>query len=401
MITMTHERATDRLTWWRQPLALALAGSLLLHAVFYGTWQVGRARGWWDFSVPFLNQLLTRLNTLMVNQDQLAAALERHQRRAQEEEMPLMFVDVAPQQATTDAPEKPKFYSALNSTAANQKPTDKDEEMPKLEGQQERIVKTRDVPRNNPAPAVAPAPASPAQPVPEPAVIDADKLQPSAEPETKASGKPEVPDTKVAEAQATKPGSPETLLAQTPTTPKPGDLARALTATQPDKGDGSVKRGDSGEAEPPRPRTVAQARAQLPQDNSIAGQQMKAEGGVRRSRVVSVGTLGTMWGSYDAKLIAIIQNRWFQFLDETPGAFNFGGRVRVKFQLWHDGSIKEFSVEEKPSNLDASIEDELQVYACYKAIIPEQGQLYDPWPPNARKTAGKDYRELRFTFYYN
>ena len=51
-----------------------------------------------------------------------------------EQEMPLMFVDVTPDQATTEAPEDAKFYGASNSQAANPNPTEDDSEMPEIDG---------------------------------------------------------------------------------------------------------------------------------------------------------------------------------------------------------------------------------------------------------------------------
>jgi hypothetical protein len=70
------------------------------------------------------------------------------------------------------------------------------------------------------------------------------------------------------------------------------------------------------------------------------------------------------------------------------------GRVVVKFHLQHDGRITDFEVVENTAG-------ELQAYGCQKAVIRDLGQPYDPWPPSLRKTTAKDYRELRFTFYYN
>jgi len=390
---MNEERTMPRSPWWRQPLALALGFSLLVHATGYSTWRLGDRLGWWDWSVPFLARLLERLNTAMVDQEAIQEAIERQQRVA--EEMPLIFVDVSPDQATADRPDNPKFYSAMNSQAASTVASEQDAEQPKIEGEQDKEVKTFDVPRNDPQPAVQPQPEPVAQTEPEPAVIDPDKLQPSTEPEAKAAGLPEAPVAPVVEAKATQPGSPDDLPVPTPITPKPGDLARSTVKTQPEKGDGAVPRGDNGQAAQPRPRTIAQARAQLPQDPGIVGEKMKLEGASRMQRVTSsFDTEGTPWGSYDAKFIAIVKSQWYHFLDQQPEAFNWAGRVVVKFHLQYDGRITDFEIVENSSG-------EMQGLGARKAILRDFGQPYDPWPPSLRRVTEKDYRELRFTFYYN
>lgn len=381
---------------------MALCVSLLLHALFYGTWRVGRAYGWWRSSLPFLSRLLTRLNAALVDSKKIQEAIER-QRQLAEREVPLAFVDVLPEQATTEAPKKPDFYSSLNSQAASKNAADVDTNKPRIDGEQEKVIKAVDVPRNNPAPEQHPKPV-PAKPARrEPPKLNPDQLQPSAEPEAKTAGRPDAP--QVAETKPTptvKPGAPEPVRVPAPLSPKPGDLVREHVSTQPEKGDGAVPKGDNGEAPRPRPRTIAEAEAQLPQSNEIAGQRMKLEGASRHQRVMpSFNTEGTPWGSYDAKFIAIVTSQWYRFLDQHPEAFNFGGRVVVKFDLYYDGTIKNYKVLERPSDMDPKIEDEMQVYGCSKAILRDLGEPYDPWPPSLRRVTQKDYRELRFTFYYN
>lgn len=386
--------------WWRQPLALALCVSLLLHALFYSTWRVGRALGWWQVSMPFISKFFDRVNSMLVDSKKIEKALKLQ--REANREIPLTFVDVLPQQATTEAPEKPDFYGALNSQAASKEAAEKDSELPKIDGQQDKVFKTVDIARNTPAPVVKaqPAPAIPAKA--KPPTINPDKLQPSAEPDVKTAGRPDVPETTVAKLTPANPGTAEPLRVPAPPSPKPGDLVHEHVNTQPEKGEGVPRRGDNGESPLPRPRTIAAAEAQLPQNNSIAGQKMKLEGSSRRQQLVpSFKTEGTPWGSYDAKFIAIVTSRWYRYLDQHPEAFNFGGRVVVEFRLMYDGSIKDFNVVEKPSDFDSGIEDDLQTYGCLKAVVPEAGNLYDPWPPMLRRITRKDYRELRFTFYYN
>jgi hypothetical protein len=392
---VNEDRRINRENWWRHPLALALGISLLLHAALYGTWRAGRALGWWEVSLPFLSRMLNHLNSILADSEEIEAALERQRQRAAEE-LPLMFVEVSPDQATAERPDIPEFYSALNAVAASEEASNEDRETPAIDGEQDKEFKTLDVARNTPQPPVQTPPEQAPQPEPEPAVIDADRLQPEPDPaETPAEGDPEAPETQVAEAEATQPGSPDPLRLPAPVTPKPGDLARAPVNVQPAKGDGAVRKGEDGETPQPRPRTIAQARAQLPQDSGIPGERMKLEGASRVQRFSpSFNTEGTIWGSYDAKFIAIVKNQWYRFLDQHPEAFNWAGRVVVNFHLQYDGRITDFEGLENTSG-------EMQDYGAQKAITRDFGQPYDPWPPSARRMTDKDYRELRFTFYYN
>jgi outer membrane biosynthesis protein TonB len=354
--------------------------------------------GWWEVSVPFLTRLLDRLSSVLVDTEQIQEALERQQQLA-DEEMPLMFVDVASAQASTEKPDNPRFYGAFNSQAASVEANEQDQELPKIDGEQDKEFKTFDVPRETPqaaSQAQQPVQVAALEPAPEPVAIDADQLQPTPEPEAKPAGQPDAPVTPLVETKATEPGSPEDLSVRTPVTPKPGDLVRATVKTQPERGDGAVRRGDNGEAvQPPRPRTIAQARAQLPQETGIVGQKMQTDGGSRMQRVMpSFNTEGTIWGQYDAKLVAIIKSRWYRYLDQHPEAFNWAGRVAVRFQLHYDGRVTNYEVLENNSG-------EMQGYGAFKAIMGDAGEPYDPWPPSLRRSTAKDFRELRFTFYYN
>ena len=127
----------------------------------------------------------------------------------------------------------------------------------------------------------------------------------------------------------------------------------------------------------------------------IPGERMQLDGSTREQQLLSsFNTEGTIWGSYDAKFIAIIKSQWYHFLDQHPEAFNWAGRVVVRFRLQHDGRITDLEVVENTSG-------EIQAYGAQRAIVRDLAQPYDPWPPSARRMTDKDYRELRFTFYYN
>ena len=119
-----------------------------------------------------------------------------------EREIPLMFVDVDPDVATTEPPEKTPYYSSVSSKAANPE-VSVDSEVPKIDGNQTHIVKTFDTPRPNPTP-VTPPPQT-AQP-----------LQPQAQ------------DTPAPQVAAEQPKGGESL----------GDLAMAKPRPKPTPGEG-------------------------------------------------------------------------------------------------------------------------------------------------------------------
>lgn len=383
---------TRKIDWTRDPLVIALCLSLSLHFLCYGLYRAGNSFGWWDTSIPFVERILSKLNSAVVDSEKIQEALQRQQELA-DQEVPLMFVDVTPDQATTEPPENAKFYGAINSQAANPEPTQDDGEMPEIDGDQEKMIRTQDVAQNVVQDPVTPVPPSEDEKTEEILeTLDPDVLQPAPDPaETVGQENP----TEIAEEDVKKPGSPDQLEIPQPATPKPGDMALREVRPQPEKGDGALQEGkpEVEEKPRPRPRTLAQARQLQPQKSQIAGEKMKQEGGVRRQSLVpSMDTLGTPFGVYDAWFIAQVQQRWYYLLEENPGAYNWAGRVKVSFRLYYDGRVTDFKIDENNSG-------EMQGWLCQKAII--ENVPYRQWPPDLRRLVNKDYRELRFTFYYN
>ena len=266
--------------------------------------------------------------------------------------------------------------------------------MPEIDGDQEKLVQTQDIAQNSVQEPVTPTPPPEEEPVEEPEeAIDPDKLQPAPEVDTETLGQPNP--AEFAEEDVTKPGSPNQLDIPQPLTPKPGDLALREVRPQPEKGDGSPVEGSADGKKPPRarPRTLAEARKLQPQKSQIAGRKMKQEGGVKQRGIVpSVDTLGTPFGVYDAWLIAQVQQRWYYLLEQNTYAYNWAGHVKVKFRLYYDGRVTDFEITENNSG-------DLQGLICQKAIF--ENVPYRQWPPDLRRIVEKDYRELRFTFYYN
>ena len=92
---------------------------------------------------------------------------------------------------------------------------------------------------------------------------------------------------------------------------------------------------------------------------------------------------------YDTRLIAALQTRWSQILDQ--GYIPQVGEVVVTFSLWSDGKITNVKVESSTASL-------LNTVKCERAV--KEASPYGPWPEKMRDEIGSDRRFVRFTFYY-
>src|SRR5580765_1331849 len=192
------QRDFSRIGW-------AFAISVAFHLFVAGAYHTGNKFGWWDkIHAPQWMRPAKMLTDLLKKKEKAAR---------QSPELPLMFVDVNPAVSTPEPPKESKYYSDKNSKAANPEP-DANTDAPKIEGKQTQVVKTEDVPRTKAFPL------QPALPPPTPA-----PPTPQAEPEAKP--KP---------------------------TYAPGDLVMA----KPEQ----TERKTEGDAPQPKPRTVAEAKAQ-------------------------------------------------------------------------------------------------------------------------------------------
>lgn len=334
---MSVPRATSNRARWTRPeisrLALALAISLALHASSYGVYEAGKALHLWE-----------KLRTPVWVKDLLNAvtpkrAIDVAKQPPKPREAPLMFVEVNPSAVAVEPPKDAKYYAAQNSRAANPE-AEKETDIPKISGEQERVMKTEDTPRSK------------AQP-----------LQPALPPQ---------------------PPEPE---AQPKSTLRPGDLTMAKPEDASLKGEGQTK---------PRPRTIAEARAQQPQPPQpmqIAGQKARQDGGVRQRNVTSsLDAIGSPFGVYDAAIVAAIQNCWYGELEKRNYSSDRTGKVVLEFRLNYDGRITDLKVVEHSV-------DEILSLLCQKAVLDPSP--YGRWPTDMRTKVGADYREVRFTFYYN
>jgi len=316
----------DRLAYSR--LAWALAISLALHLMCYGTYEAGKKLNWWQaMHLPQWLQKLTHLNAPQPTPPKPP------------DEVPLVFVDVNPQQSTKEPPKDARYYSSRNSQAANPD-ADKDSDVPKINGNQTQVVKTEDTVRS---------PLDRLQP-------DFSKLTKNQEPEA-------------AKPQAAQP---------------PGDLAMAKPSAE--------LRPDQGTSEESRPRTIKEALMRQHR-NQLVGEKMKQEGGVRQHlEMTSMDAKATPFGRYDAEFIDAVQSRWYDLLDNVSYDGYRRGKVVVQFHLNFDGRITDMTI------VDNNVGDLLGLL-CQKAVLDPAP--YEKWPADMRRMADKDYREIRFTFYYN
>ena len=258
-------------------------------------------------------------------------ALEKQQQKRQQS---VIFLEVPASMASEEAPEDSKYYSTQNSRAADEQ-SEKETPQPKIEGTQDKVPRIID---SKPASLAKPTPPEPKPPTPEPKPkpppLKAETLNPIvAKPEPKLEPKPE---------------------------PEP---------------------------KPRRPRTVAEAK----QLAMVQGQKMKQDGGVKkRATIVGLDAKASPFGDYDARLIAAIQNRWNQILDQyyLPSV----GQVVLTFNLWSDGKVSNVQVERSTVNTILALK-------CERAV--KEPSPYAPWPEKMHDEIGSDRRFVRFTFYYN
>lgn len=284
----------DRLETSRLVRAFVL--SIAVHLLAWGTYEAGNKLHVWEkIRVPAWIKALA-----------LPLPKAAKKEPAPEREVPLVFINVSPEQAVTEAPKNAQYYSSQNSKAANPD-ANRDTDTPKITGTQTQVAKTEDVPREK-----------------------FEKLQPV---------------FPVAEEQPEDKPKP---------TVAPGDL----TLAKPDQN----PRQDEGQAERPRPRTLKEAYARKQMDQP-PGRKMKQDGGVaRRANLSMVDAKGTSFGAYDAAFITAVSQRWYDLLDGIKYDGYQPGKVVLQFHLNYDGRITEMKVAE-------STVGEMLSLLCQKAVL--------------------------------
>ena len=265
----------------------------------------------------------------------------------QQEKRSIIFLEVPPNMATEDAPEDSKHYSNNNSKASNQQ-SDKETDIPKINGRQNLIDRIIDSTTN----------VKPATPQPK----SETKTQPKEELKQKTETKPNIK-----KAQSLNPVQIK---------PKTKDQIKSKNQTKPK---------ENPKPKPKRPSSMAEARRMA----MISGEKMKQDGGItNKATIEGLDAKASPFGNYDARLIAAIQDRWHNIIPSVREV----GRVVVTFNLWENGDVTDIEVERSTVSSILSLK-------CERAV--REPAPFDPWPDKMREFIGNDRRFVRFTFYYN
>jgi hypothetical protein len=174
-----------------------------------------------------------------------------------------------------------------------------------------------------------------------------------------------------------------------PEPPKPQTPSGDLAMAKPDV----TLRPEQKQEEQSRPRNLTEARMRLQQRNQLVGEKMKQDGGTRRVRLqASFDARATPFGAYDTAFIEAVQQHWFDLLDNSNYSFGRSGRVVLQFHLNYDGRITDMKV------LEENVGGMLSLL-CQKAV--QDPSPFEKWPREMRLMTDKDYREVKFVFYYN
>lgn len=323
----------------------------------------------------------------------------------------LTFVDVDPSLAA-EPPKDAKHYSAISARAAN--PDAKIESnVPKIDGKQEQFAKLTEVAKPLPPaePPPTPKPKAPTPPPearttpepkpqpPPPAQQAVPASQPRPAPQSEPPKKAEPQPLQPAPAPTPKPAGetqPQPKSAPpTPPSPAPTQVAKAAVdfLTTPSLNPSTTKPApppEPGDVETKvsRPRTIKEALARRA-ESGLVGEKMKQEGGVKNLGISALDVRGMSFGAYDAAIIQAIQQRWYSLLESRPTP---RGKVVVEFRMHFDGRVTDVKVN------DADV-GELYSLFCQKAI--QDPAPFPRWPSDMRRQMQADYRDVRFSFYYN
>ena len=361
--------------WQKDPLLHAFLLSIVFHVELVCLVEIGNYRGWWTASLlpGWLRQPKPSLAAKPMEAPVEPQDLVFRQ-PPQDEEPPLLYVEVDPSLATIESPAEAQYYSARNSLAANPEP-DMDAPTPKVDGNQTKIVKTVDTLRPNSKPFNQPNPA----PAPAPKKVEDPAVQPK--PEEKPPEKPE-PTPELSREPLVAEGKPQTEVL-------PGDTQ--VGSPQKKQAPPKPPQQLASATPPPRRRTLPPEKRQM---GMLAGEKMQQTGGVRRRGLVSsLDVKESPFGNYDEQIIIAIQQRWFALLDQQDFVREHVGKVVLEFQMTDDGRVTNMRVSE----CDASVGDLLAI-VCQRAVLDPVP--YAPWPKEMRRKIGAKYRDVRFTFYY-
>ena len=98
----------------------------------------------------------------------------------------------------------------------------------------------------------------------------------------------------------------------------------------------------------------------------------------------------TVFSPYDSKVIHAIQQHWYELLGDTP--VDKPGMVVIDFRLHADGHVSDVRIAHTTA-------DEKTALICQKAVL--ESAPFASWSQEMRKATASEYRDVRFTFYYN
>ncbi len=359
----------DRHALFASPrLARALVWSIVAHLCVFSFIEISRRQGWLDEMLSPVKQPPAPSEVAR----EITIEFEPPKRAA---EPALTFMEVMPAQAASEAPPDAKFYSALNSRASNPD-TSVDSNVPQVSGTQDKVMKTADTLR------------SPEKvEIPQPPVVPAKELEKAEKEPVKEELVSKLPEKPVVQAKPENPLKIEEkgdLILAKRTEPLPEPKAQPREETAPPAPKPAAKA---------RPRRLASVIPPPDSQSAILGEKVRQTGGARRFGIESTFDVrSTEFGAYDAAIIAAIQKRWYDLLEDRNISRREVGKVILEFHLTVDGRIT--NMREQESEVASTLG-----LVCQRAV--QDPAPYAAWPPDLRRIVGKDYREVRFVFHYN
>ena len=170
-----------------------------------------------------------------------------------------------------------------------------------------------------------------------------------------------------------------------PPAPKPSQEEQVA---KPAQVAGDLTLGQAQPEQEARPRTLAEARAQMKQTPGVMSRQ---DGGANhRALRAAIDALGTKSGAYDAAIVEAIQQFWYNELDSQKFALDRTGKVRLQFKLNYDGTVTEMQEVENTVGFELGL-------VCQEAITGPAP--FAKWTTEMRQEYG-NFRVITFTFYY-
>lgn len=316
-------------------LLIAFAGSIGIHLLVLEVW----------FVMSTLNVITGRAPKRPEIQPPEVPVLALVEPR--EQPKPKTFVETDSLVESPVDPKESDFYSDRSSKAANPNPDlAKLGDKPMLEGKQDKVHSTANVP------------------LPQPFVGEVPEAKPEPKPQKELHAEP-----------AAKPQREEPKIG-----PDKTELAMLTEGMAPKQ-----------QAPQPRPAKQEARLAPPPSERIIPEAESKTRTSASREGIKAFDVTGTKFGEYDRRLIAAVKSRWLALIEQYTIPGERSGQVQLRFHLNQDGSVTELIVADNTAG------DILALY-CQKAVT--DSAPFGPWPEELKALVKRNYRELNFVFYY-